>query len=371
VAARQTQIISAGDFRSHNSPVTCVAVDEILGSSTDVFASCDERGKVLVWTVSRVANNKSGNGTTRNIISRRPQRMFSCIPCPEACCDLSWQMGIVACATVGLVSIFSIERNERLHVLDIHRDIADSSESGVGRSYRLWRIQDAVKIRKLLLCDDGLIIMHVEVTENAQNDGDLLGLSQFSPQKSTAMTTRHFLAVYTLHGARVGLLQLHSPNTFLSCPGRNSVVISGHRDGSVLFLSAYTLQLLYEFRPHEKCLTCVVAGGGRGSVVVPEPENAAVLCVRLGPDLVNPTVVCVSTSSGALYVRALPDFIKWDKGRMQSTLAQIVNAPIQAVRGALQTTQHLSAVATDAAGVLASNAKSFADETFAKVCYYM
>lgn len=368
IAARQTQVISGGDFRCHNSPVTCVATDEIIGSSTDVFASCDERGKVLVWTVSRVANNKSGGVATRNIISRRPQRAFTCLPCPQACCDVSWQMGIVVCAAMGVVSVFSIERNERLHVLDVHRDIVESSDSGVGRSYRLWRIQDAVKIRKLLLCDDGLMIMHVEVAENAQSDGDLLGLNQFSPQIPGTTLTRHYLAVYTLHGTRVGMIQLQSPNTFLSCPARKSVVISGHRDGSVMFLCSYTLQLLYEFRPHAKCLTCVVAGGGRGSVVVPEPELAAVLSVRVGPDLNNPTMVCVSTSSGSLYVRALPDFIRWDKTRMQSTLSQIVNAPIQAVRGTLQQAQHLGAVATDAAGVLASNAKSFADETFAKVC---
>ena len=369
VAERSTQVVSGADFRSHRAPVTCVAVDEIIGSHTDVLASCDERGKVLVWTVSRVHSSK-GTGGKRSIISRRPQRAFTCFASPDACCDVSWQMGIVVCASMGVVSVFSIERNERLHVHDIHNDVAEIPGTGVGRSYRLWHIQDAVKIRRVLLCDDGLIAMHIEVTQSAHSDGegDLLGMSQFQP-KSSPLITRHFLAVYTLHGIRTGILQLPSPITCLSCPGRGGVIISGHRDGAVFFLCTYTLQLLYEFRPHERCLTCVVSGGGRGSVVVPEPEHAAVLSVRVGPSLQTPSIVCVSTSSGALYVRALPDFIRWDRIRSQSTLAQIVNAPMQAVRGTLQQAQHLGAVATDAAGVLASNAKSFADEALAKVVF--
>ena len=66
---------------------------------------------------------------------------------------------------------------------------------------------------------------------------------------------------------------------------------------------------------------------------------------------------------GELYVKPLPDFIRWERGRVPSALAQIVNAPLQAVRGTIQQATSLGAWTTEQAGALAHNAKSFADET--------
>lgn len=64
---------------------------------------------------------------------------------------------------------------------------------------------------------------------------------------------------------------------------------------------------------------------------------------------------------------ALPDFVRWDKIRSQSTLAQLVNVPMQVVRGSLQQAQNLSMLASDGAGQLAQNAKSYADDAIAKI----
>lgn len=69
--------------------------------------------------------------------------------------------------------------------------------------------------------------------------------------------------------------------------------------------------------------------------------NNAILCVRAGPSPDTPSVLCISAASGALYVRPLPDFVRWERTRIPSALSQLVNAPIQAVRGSIQ---HVSTV---------------------------
>ena len=64
--------------------------------------------------------------------------------------------------------------------------------------------------------------------------------------------------------------------------------------------------------------------------------NNAILCVRAGPSPETPSVLCISAASGALYIRPLPDFVRWERTRIPSALSQLVNAPIQAVRGTIQ-----------------------------------
>jgi hypothetical protein len=292
-------------------------------------------------------------------------------------------MGVTICATRGYVSIFSIERNERIHLHDIRQDLkaflkgggelSSSLSPSLEKASRLWDLSDEVIIKRICLCDDGIFIIQVEVLSPvavvSSDEGDLLGLHVAGPSapSSSALKqiSQHFLVSYSLQGTRLAVHPLQTPTTFLSCPGRGNILILGHRDGRVSFVSSFTLELIYQWFPHDRCLTTILhsKGGGNG-VIIPEPEHAAVISVRIGPNVSRPAVMTVSTSSGALYIRALPDFIKWEKGIYQSTLSQIVNAPFQAVKGTLQQA-HL--VAADAAGVLASNAKSFADETFARV----
>ena len=70
---------------------------------------------------------------------------------------------------------------------------------------------------------------------------------------------------------------------------------------------------------------------------------------------------------GELYFKPLPDFIRWEKTRLPSALSQIVNAPLQAVRGTLQQATSFGAWTSEQAGALATNAKSFADETITEL----
>jgi hypothetical protein len=85
--------------------------------------------------------------------------------------------------------------------------------------------------------------------------------------------------------------------------------------------------------------------------------------VRLGPNPEAPAVICVSAASGALYLRPLPDFVKWERTRVPSALTALVSAPMAAVRGTIMQAQ---TIAAEAAGVLAENAKTFVAEKLTK-----
>jgi hypothetical protein len=75
----------------------------------------------------------------------------------------------------------------------------------------------------------------------------------------------------------------------------------------------------------------------------------------------------VTSAAGYLYVKALPDFVRWERTRTPSALAQLVTAPLQAVRGTIQQAQHLGTYASETYGVLRDNAKSFVDETLGEL----
>ena len=78
--------------------------------------------------MSRVQNatNVSGTGHITHpnpalhsyVISRRPQRLFHFAPSQHGRCDISWQMGVVVTVSKGTISIFSVERDERLKAFD-------------------------------------------------------------------------------------------------------------------------------------------------------------------------------------------------------------------------------------------------------------
>ncbi|CAK9251385.1 unnamed protein product [Sphagnum jensenii] len=109
-------IVSAGDFLGHQHRVVSLNSDFIHGSNTDVIASCDCYGQVLVWTVMLAHSQLA---TRKYIISRRPQRKFTCLSCVHTCIDISWQMGVVVVGSQHFIQIFSIEREELLRSIDI------------------------------------------------------------------------------------------------------------------------------------------------------------------------------------------------------------------------------------------------------------
>lgn len=460
IETRTGFIASAGDFLGHRHRVVSIASDFISGSNTDVVASCDSFGQVLVWTVSQSINPTTGKSY---IISRRPQRMFRCPASQNTCLDISWQMGIVAVACRDSVRVFSVEREQLLHNISVSSlffpsEIADDLISptrnersntfsfatdtlGLGRSRSgsialksatvgsrsespirpsltedlenrslsvdgMFKFDstldegaplDATKseatsapasafrtrsqtnasitsipnldfdidgadadafdlsesrlsILHVTLCNDGIIILHVKFRKDDNTVGDAL-------------------VSISLSGYLTGRVVLPGKLSYIDCASRGDVVLTGFEDGRVSLFTSQELRPLYSFLPWQDA-ACVYATYPTAISLV--PTGATVLCVRVGPNEAAPAVLCVSTTMGELYVKPLPDFIRWERGRTPSALAQIVNAPLQAVRGTIQQATSLGAWTTEQANALAHNAKSFADETLSEmVCIFL
>jgi hypothetical protein len=360
--------LSGGAFFGHRCQVTSVACDELVGSQTDVVASCDISGQILVWTISRLATPKQRLlrgpvGERRIIVSRRPQKVFTTLASSTICCDISWQMGIVASASLGLVTIFSIERNERLHLLDMQQILLSTSSPStkLSKSQTLWRNSCEIGIRRILLVDEGFFVLSVD----SRIESPHLQSNKTNGKDSSFQ----YLVLCSLMGHLVRITQFAEPLTFLSCPNRSNILVCGFLDGMVAFLSTHTFETLFQFYPHRACLPSDLRARARADDknTKSNQRGSAIISVRLGPNVKCPTVVSISSESGGLYLRSLPDFVKWQKLLHQSGFSQIVQAPIQAVKETLNQAQHYSMVASDAATAIASNAKSLAGETLSKV----
>jgi hypothetical protein len=68
-----------------------------------------------------------------------------------------------------------------------------------------------------------------------------------------------------------------------------------------------------------------------------------------------------------LFFKALPDFVRWERTRCPTALQQLVQAPLQAVRGTIHKAQNIGAWTTEQAGTLAQNAKLFADDAIGEL----
>jgi hypothetical protein len=310
-------------------------------------------------------------------VSRRPQKVFTTLPSLTICCDLSWQMGIVASASHGLVTIFSIERNERLHLLDIQHILLSTSppsaDAELSKSQTLWRNSCEIGIRRILLIDDGFFILFVDSRIESPHIHNSNSSHSESSERSMATNNDSFqyLMLCSLMGNLVRITQFAEPLTFLSCPNRSNILVCGFVDGMVAFLSTHTFETLLQFYPHQACLPSDIKSRPRDEKnLKANQRGAAITSVRLGPNVKCPTVMTISTESGGLYLRSLPDFVKWQRALHQSGFSQIVQAPIQAVKETLNQAQHYSMVASDAATAMASNAKSLAGETLSKVGHY-
>jgi hypothetical protein len=370
--SKKSPHLSGGAFFGHKCQVIALACDELVGSHTDVIASCDVSGQILVWTITRLVSSKQrlilgAIDERRVIISRRPQRVFTTLPSQTICCDVSWQMGVVASASHGLVTIFSIERNERFHLLDIQQSLLSAfpnqPSSDIPKPPTLWRNRCEVDIKRLLLVDDGFIVLYVESGTRFPNVRTIHSLG------TTSSDNFRYLILISLMGRIVRIVECLESITFLSCPSRNDLLVCGFMDGLVSFLSTFTLETLFQFSPHECCLASDIKVGSRDEAprFQTPTRGASITSIRLGPNLKRPTLVSITSATGGFYIRALPDFVQWQRTLQQSGLAQIVQAPMQAVKETIHQAQHLSMVASDAATAMASNAKSFADETLSKV----
>lgn len=86
------------------------------------------------------------------------------------------------------------------------------------------------------------------------------------------------------------------------------------------------------------------------------------MVIKVGPKLDRPTFAAVSCASGQLYLIPFSDFIRYEKLHATTAFSQIVNAPMQAVKGTIQSAQNFTILAGDAAGSLAQNAKGIAGD---------
>lgn len=93
---------------------------------------------------------------------------------------------------------------------------------------------------RIAMCDDGIIILHVEVTGTDYKKQKESGMTDFGTASTTTSTSTsscsssHYILSYTLSGVRTGRTLMSSPVTFLSAPDRGSdIVISGQEDGMV------------------------------------------------------------------------------------------------------------------------------------------
>ena len=96
--------------------------------------------------------------------------------------------------------------------------------------------------RRIAMCDDGIIILHVEVTQTAADTdtdtdkmrGSATSGTETETPSATVSPTSHYILSYTLSGVRTGRMYMSSPVTFLSVPDRGSdIVIAGQEDGTV------------------------------------------------------------------------------------------------------------------------------------------
>ena len=300
VEITSTKILSGGDFRAHQSPVVSIASDVIAEGKEEVVASCEEEGRVLIWSVSK---RKKSSRDQRYFISRRPHRLFLLPPCPTRSylVGISWQMGVLCAAVSEEIHIFSIEGNEKIRVIQISQSVPTGMGFGIDF---------------LSLCNNGTIV----VCGPNSSTGDV--------DSALASST---IASFTIGGHLSSLCELHSFATICFVPGKGDIVAVGFYDGSVCILESGSLHNIYSFTPHNSYTFCEYKSqipSARSSDSTNATKNG-ILDIDFGPDPTHPSVLVVSSISGAVFVKALPDFISWEKNRVPSTLHQIASAPLQ------------------------------------------
>lgn len=385
-------ILSAGDFCSHRRRVVSVSVDSNM-SDHHVVGSIDITGTIFVWTVF---HPKTDISKTSFVISRRPQRQFRIDPHPDGLmhCEISWQMGIIVANSGPLVSIFSIERNELLRSFSLHNDNASllnnemklyefscnglvgSMADYIPSMEKSMAVQSGsgdeptLRISRMVISDIGMVILH------AQGFGIEDSLLEYEDYE-------HWLFCYSLSGVRTNRQRMVSPVTCLVCPDDGEIVISGHQNGSVYFYRCQDLTLLHHWQPHAVCVPMAMGlsvskKGNRSDSFGSNSserknisfaldraiDSSAIISISVGPNRQCPALLCVTTEAGNIYLKALPDFIKWEKNRSPSAFAHLGNVSLQAMKGTLMQAQNWTA---ETAGVFAQNARTLADDAMCEL----
>ena len=293
IDSRSGLVKAAADLTAHRRRVVSLSTDSIPQSArTDVMATCDEAGIIMVWTILRSVNPQqpAANGY---VVSRRPQRLFRCDPQPDMFCEISWQLGVVTVVSGNRVNVYSIERDEliRSFYLDMSEhsnpiatkpkcetttadllDMADTQDtqdshntaapnatsSGVASSTgpdeslphtsnHTW----SGVTRRIALSDFAVVVAHVESFTTAATTGTAEG-----QQDEVAVTRTHTVIAMTLSGQYCGYKQCHSPVTFMNCPDRNEYLVLGYADGTVEICCAVSLVLMHRFQPHAFAISC-------------------------------------------------------------------------------------------------------------------
>ena len=331
-------IKTEGDFRSHRSPVLHIAADTIPNATTDAIASCDASGLVLVWTVSEIRHqigNLKDAFERESVISRRPQRVFRCVPSPDVCCDISCKMGIVVVCCGIEVNVFSIERDERLQFFRATDQVLS--------------VNDKRTARRLTLCNDGIIVMHVERIVEILIDG-----------VDVTFEKEHNIEAYSLGGNLLASVQSTSSITFLQSPIRGDVTLVGHADGKVGIFRSHNLEELISFMPHASCVLAHPASWNVAQLA--DMQASPIVHVKAGPNAERPAILIISTQAGTVYLRPLPDFVKWERDCNPSAFSQLVSVPLEAVRGTIQSAHSTVTQLQANAQTMAANASRLADD---------
>lgn len=397
--------LAAGEFCAHRKRVISMSVDS-NSNDFNIVASIDCTGIILVWTV---CHSKYDQSKTAFEIARRPYRQFRVEPSCDGSmhCEVSWHMGIIVVSSGKTISIFSMERNELLRSYQVQfgsSSMESQEKSSIindlklfectcNGSYnslvdniknefvidsspkQLWEDDTSSKyfVRRIAISDYGMIVMHIEGVVFQES---LLEFEQEQAQN------QHYLYSYSLSGVCTNQKLMPSPITCLLCPEFGEVVISGHRDGTVYFLRCQDLTVLHIWQPHANCVPLVlgviqaaktkgIRSDSLGSAETRKSlslertlDSSAIISICVGPVRSSPAMICVSTEAGNIYLKAFPDFVKWERNRAPSAFAQLAHVPLQAVKGTLLHAQNWTA---ETAGIFAQNAKSLADDAMTEL----
>eukprot|EP01032_Pedospumella_encystans_P019712 gene19712-22413_t len=281
IDSRTGFVKASADFLAHRRRVVALASDAIPSGNTDVMATCDEAGIVMVWTILRTKNLNQPNGVGY-VISRRPQRMFRVDPQPDMQLEISWQMGVIVVTSGTKVCVFSIERDELVHTFHVNLEptipaathVSDGLEGGPfvegngasstgpedylfankKRNGLEWSAHKArhghTVSRRMALCDFGVVIVHTETFEPIADEG------RAATGNEVPVQSKHSIVCTTVSGQRCGLLQCDAPVSFMSCPDHSEHLLVGYSDGTVQIRCALSLELFYNVQPHLFAIGC-------------------------------------------------------------------------------------------------------------------
>lgn len=363
-------ILDTGDFSQHKRRVIAMASDAMFNSSTDVVASVDIDGVILIWAVTKVnglsvdkneesnqstisnettsSNHETSNSQSSNmsmsmnnhlivntntsssccIIFRHPQRRFKILPMETLCCDISANIGIMVCCGSNICHLFSIERDEKLHEFIISIDEQ-------GNNSLIYYPKHVV------ISDDGFIAISCHVFHsNQQNEVNL---------------TSHVL-VYSTSGHKTNELIVSSVTCML-CPSHGNTILLGHVDGSVsIRLIANIDIVLFVFEPYKSCIEVFDSSSSSSYSNIKTMKASPIIHIAIGPDPLHPNIITMTSLDGEIYIQPLVDFIQWERNRIPSTLSQLVTGQLQAVKGLISTTN-----------LMTQNVRQYADEALTEL----